>query len=349
MLFSIRLKLTSGASLTLRRYIEPQNPHCLGSYQKKKSTLSRLPKASMGFIQSLVMLVIVVICRVQSITDASVSSTSEEAKALDALLQDYAYRALVKNPKTGSIYDGVVPSNLTGVKIAALRLRTGSLRRKGFQMYKEFKIPTGLVETPYVERLVLVYQNLGNWSTRFYQLPNYTYLAPVLGLLAYNGSNLSAMNLSELDLRASGDSISVKFEDVKSAPDGTVAKCVWFDLQGSSNLSNVTRGNTCSTTQQGHFSIVVQSTTSEQGEKKKKSKKKVWIIVGCVLGGLALLVLLLLLILWIKNCRQKKKMQQMEMAADAGEYLNMTSLGDTRAPAATFTRTQPALEHEYAP
>ncbi|RDX99695.1 hypothetical protein CR513_17228, partial [Mucuna pruriens] len=307
-------------------------------------------------LASLVMMLVLVLCfeslpsvRAQSTTTTPGSSSTreEEAKALDALLQQYAYRALV-NPKTGTIYNAThLPSNLSGIEAAALRLRSGSLRRKGFQAYNEFGIPKGLIGSPYVERVVLVYQNLGNWSTRYYPLPNYTYLAPVLGLLVYDGSNLSAANLSELTIDASDGPILVKFRDVKSAPHGAVAKCVWFDLQGSSNFSNVTGGNTCSSFQQGHFSIVAKSTSpsapppkggpapSAQGEGEKENNKKVWIIVGSVVGGLALLVLLSLLVLWMNKYKHKKKMQQMERAAEVGEVLQMASIGDTKAPAAT--------------
>lgn len=331
-------------------------------------------------LPSLVVMLVLVLCfeslpcvRAQSTTTTTTtsrgSSTGEEAKALDALLQQYAYKALV-NPKTGTIYSATqIPSNLTGIEVAALRLRSGSLRRKGFQAYNEFGIPKGLIVKPYVERLVLVYQNLGNWSTKYYPLQNYTYLAPVLGLLAYDGQNLSATNLSPLDIDASDGPVSVKFRDVKPVPHGAVAKCVWFDLQGSSNFSNVKGGNTCSTSQQGHISIVVKYTApppapspgpsgpapkegpapSARGEGEKDNNKKVWIIVGSVVGGLALLVLLSLLVLWMTNYKQKKKIQQMERAAEVGEPLQMASIGDTKAPAATVTRTQPTLEHEYAP
>ena len=304
--------------------------------------------------------------RAQSTTAAAGSSSTRKAKALDAVLQQYAYKALV-NPKTGTIYNATqLPSNLTGIEVAALRLRSGSLRRKGFKMYNEFEIPKALIESSYVERLVLVYQNFGNSSSKYYPLPNYTYLAPVLGLLAYDGSDLLATNLPELDVSASGKPILVKFKDVKPVPSGAVAKCVWFDLRGSFNFSNVTGGNTCSTSQQGHFSIVVKSTAppapvspapapqggpppSPHREGGKKSKKKVWIIVGSVLGGLALLVLLSFLVWWMQKYKQRKKMQQMERAAEVGEALHMASIGDTKAPAATVTRTQPILEHEYAP
>ena len=305
----------------------------------------------MGLHGGLAMLIVLLLWFEKMLNMRVESISVKEAQDLDAILQDYAYRSLI-NPKTGTIYDGHVPSNLTGIKVAALRLRSGSLRRRGFHMYKEFNISTGLIEKPYVERLVLVYQNLGNWTTKYYQLPNYTYLAPVLGLLAYDGSNLSATNLQELDINASGDPILVKFQNIKLAPDGMVAKCVWFDLHGSSNFNNVIAGNMCSTSQQGHFSIVVESTApsptpSAQGE--NKNKMNVWIIFGSVLGGIALLMLLPLLVLLVKKYKQKKRMQWMERAADTGEALHITAVGDTRAPLARVTRTQPTLEHEYVP
>ncbi|KAI9185360.1 hypothetical protein LWI28_006516 [Acer negundo] len=232
------------------------------------------------------------------------SDTKTSARALDALLQDYAYRAFVR-PRTGIVYNGSVPSNLTGMKIAAMRLRSGSLRTRGVKIYKEFGIPIGVTESPYVERLVLVYQNFGNWSKTYYPLPGYTYLSPVLGLLAYDASNLTATNLPELEIRASGDPLTITFQDMMSAPAGSVAKCVWFDLHGLTNFSNVTSGNTCSTTEQGHFSIVVESVALSPSpsprREKKKSNSKVWIIAGPVLGGLALLVL------WLCKYKHRKK------------------------------------------
>ncbi|EOY04383.1 hypothetical protein QUC31_017298 [Theobroma cacao] len=304
----------------------------------------------MGLLGSLAMLVpLTCLFWLPVLIMAQSTPMNGSARALDALLQDYAFRAFVVRPKTGIPYDGVVPSNLSGINITAMRLRSGSLRSKGVKMYKEFEIPIGVVEQPYVERLVLVYQNLGDWSKLYYPLPNYSYLAPVLGLLAYNASNLSATNLPELDFRAFGDPIKIKFSDVQSTPDGSVPMCVWFDLHGSVNFSNVTSGNECSTIQQGHFSIVTGSISPSGGGEEKKSHRKVGIIVGSVLGGLALLVLLAVLVLWARKCKQTKEMQEMEKAAEVGEALHMTSVGDTKAPSATVTRTQPTLESEYVP
>lgn len=288
--------------------------------------------------------------RAQSTNGSSLSP----ARALDAMLQDYAYRAFGHHPKTGKTYEGDVPSDLAGIKIAAMRLRRGSLYRKGVDMYKEFHIPTNVSEQPYVQRLVLVYQNLGNWSKTYYQLSGYTYLTPVLGLLAYNASNLSATELPVLNITATGDPISITFSNV-SVPDGAVVKCVWFDLNGEHGVSNVSSGNKCSTIHQGHFSIVVESiaptpnASPRSGGEGKKNNSKVGIIVGSVLGGLAFLMLLTFLVLWVQKFKHRKKMQQMERAADVGEALHMTLVGNTKAPAATVTRTPPAIETEYTP
>ncbi|CAO2840654.1 unnamed protein product [Amaranthus hypochondriacus] len=284
--------------------------------------------------------------------------STQSARVLDAILQDYAYRAFIR-PRTGVVYDGSVPSNLTGIKVSGIRLRSGSLRTRGVRSYKEFEIPTGVIVQPYVERLVLVYQNLGNWSNLYYPLPGHTYLSPILGLLAYDAVNLSATNLSNLDIRASTNPIEIHFSNVKSVPDGSVAMCVWFDLNGNVNFSNEVSKNSCSTSQQGHFALVVGSpgpspapsepTPSPGSHKKKKNMKKIWIIVGSVLGGVLLLVLFAILLAWLRKCQQKKKMEHMEKASEVGETLRMTSVGSAKAPAAMVTRTKPTLEAENAP
>nr|GMC95451.1 uncharacterized protein LOC109189876 [Ipomoea batatas]GME19613.1 uncharacterized protein LOC109189876 [Ipomoea batatas] len=278
-------------------------------------------------------------------------STQLSGSSLDSLLQDYAYRGLV-SPRTGAVYDGNVPSNLTGIKVSAVRFRSGSLRARGV-IYKEFEIPVGFIARPYVERLVLVYQNLGNWSMKYYPLHGYAYLTPVIGLLAYNASNLSAKNLSELNIMVSGKPISIRFSDIKSIPSGFAPKCVSFDLQGSVNFSNVSSENRCTTFQQGHFAIVIESPLPvtplpPSNDKGKMSSKTIWIIVGTVGGGLAVLVLLGFLVAWLHKYKRQKKMQHMEMAAEVGEVLKMTTVGSTKAPAASVTRTQPTLESQYA-
>ncbi|KAL8206016.1 hypothetical protein R6Q57_009567 [Mikania cordata] len=307
--------------------------------------------------RSLTMLVLLIwLFWCPKIESQSLGPAITSARALDSMLQDFAYRAFVR-PRTGIPYDGVPPSNLSGIQISAMRLRSGSLFTRGVSLYKQFTIPIGVIEKPYVERLVLVYQNLGNWSTFYYPLHGYMYLAPVVGLLAYDASNLSATNLQELYIRASNEPISIEFTRMRPVPDGSVARCVVFDLDGRINFTNVMSGNKCMTFEQGHFSIVVESTAPLPAPKEQPpphrggggNSSKGWIVLGSVVGGVALLVLLALLILWVWRFNKRKKMHHMEKAADAGEALHMTTVGNTKAPAATTTRTQPTLETEYVP
>ncbi|KAJ0249510.1 hypothetical protein HA466_0149910 [Hirschfeldia incana] len=278
------------------------------------------------------------------------------ATSLDALLQDYSFRAFVR-PRTGILYDATtVPSNLTGIKLSAVRLRSGSLRKHGVSSLKEFTIPTGVIVKPYVTRLVLVYQNLANYSQLYYPLSGYDYVAPVLGLLAYDAKNLSAVNLPELELTASEDPIRIGFTDLERIPQGSSAKCVSFDLRGKASFKDsVQPGNTCETDRQGHFSVVVKSVASapspSEGRKEKKSSEdsaRTWIIVGSVVGGLILLGLLVFIVLRCRSYKKEEKIREMERAGETGEALRMTQVGETRAPTATTTRTQPMLETEYA-
>ncbi|RDX92542.1 hypothetical protein CR513_25310, partial [Mucuna pruriens] len=278
--------------------------------------------------------------------DAAVS-----ARLLDAHLQDWAFRALY-GPRTGVPYDGKVPTNLTGIKVSAMRLRSGSLLTRGVHSYKEFEIPIEVVEKPYVERLVLVYHNLGNWSNYFYPLPGYSYLAPVLGLLAYSGANLSASELPELDIRASDKAILIKFPDVGPAPSGALPKCVYFDLHGSVQFDILLPGNVCSTMQQGHFSIVVElnapSPAPSSGGNNKKNKSMLRIVLS-VVGGILLSIILGLLVVGIKRHREKTRIRKLERVADSSETLDMTSFGDIKVPSAFATRTRPMIENDYFP
>lgn len=264
------------------------------------------------------------------------------SRALDSLLQDYAFKAFSFRSKTGLPYDADVPNNLTGIKVSALRLRSGSLRTRGVQSYKEFQIPPDVIEQPYVKRLVMVYHNLANWSENFYPLPlGYSYLAPVLGLLTYNGVNLSASELPELDIRVSDDKpILIKFPDVKPVPYGSVPMCVYFDLHGSVTFDILLPGNVCSTVQQGHFSIVVASDAIG-----KKKNTNVWMIVAWSLFVGCILLILLSILLFVR-LRRMKKIQELELESDNGEALRIKHVAGTILPVAGAIRTTTGIPME---
>lgn len=281
---------------------------------------------------------------------------SSSTRALDALLQDHAFRAFVR-PKTGVAYDGAAPPNMTGIRLSAMRLKSGSLLTRGVSMYKEFEIPKGVVTQPYVQRLALLYHNLANWSIAYYPpLQGYTYLAPILGLVAYDASDLQANGLPHLFIRASAHPISIHFSQLLATPPpyGAPPKCVFFDVNGSLALSDMSSDGVCTTFRQGHFSVVVESesiaainaTTRKPGD---DDPSKVWKIVGAVFGGLALLVVLGVVVGWASKYKRSKMMHSMETATEVGEVLFMTAVGTTKAPAAIGTRTHPKLETDYVP
>lgn len=294
---------------------------------------------------------------------SSSSSSSSPARVLDAMLQDYAYRAFVR-PRTGVVYNGTAPGDLAGaVAFSALRLRSGSLRRKGFSEYFEFAVPPGVIVQPYVERVVLVYHSLGEeLSERYYPLPGYTYLSPVLGLLVYDAANLSAVGLPELSIVASGSPILVSFRNVRALPPGGPApRCVWFDLDGVAKFQDLQASNVCATYRRGHFSIVVNSSEvgpapapsvappapSEGGGDRAKGGTKGWKVAVSVVGAAIALGLLASLLLCFVRYKREKKMEVMEQNAEAGETLRMAQVGRTQAPVAFGTRTKPVIESEY--
>ncbi|CAN4099692.1 unnamed protein product [Withania somnifera] len=190
----------------------------------------------------------------------STSSDSSSKSSLDSLLQQYAFRELISRPKTktGVPYDVYVPSNLTGIKLSAMILKTYSIKWKVHGYYKEFFIPSGIIVEPYARKLVLVYQNLGDWSSFYYPLPGYTYLTPVLGILAYDADDLHAKSVPELDILALEDPITIKFPYVQPAPEGSFPKCVYFYSNNLVQFGDVMDGNICETRILGHFSIVTE-------------------------------------------------------------------------------------------
>ncbi|WJX93316.1 hypothetical protein P8452_74856 [Trifolium repens] len=232
---------------------------------------------------------------------------------LDTLLQDYAFKAL-SSPKTGLPYDAKLPNNLTGIKVSAMRLKSGSLRTRGFQNYKEFHIPIGVIEKPYVKRLVLVYQNLGNFSEKFYPLPNgFSYLTPVLGLLPYSGVN------------------QVHFDIVFN---GNVCKTV---KQG--HFSIVVESNNASSSP----IPVVHDGTKKTKEKKKNYLNARTIVALCLVGGCLLLLMLVMLL--VVRVLRRMKLKEMELESENNEALQIKHYAGTKLPVAGAIRNLPTIDY----
>ncbi|KAA8516131.1 hypothetical protein F0562_019310 [Nyssa sinensis] len=228
------------------------------------------------------------------------------------------------------------------------RLRSGSFWARGANFSSSFHIPPRIIPMPFVKRLALVYQNLGNWSSYYYNVPNYTFVTPVVGFRTYDASNSSARGSTMLKLSIRGDPILVRFPHI-DAPRGknVTMKCVRFGIDGLVEFSNMTISNVCIARDQGHFTIVVPSGQAKMVPPRKKKLWKLWVI-GFVVGVIGLVLVVLVGVLIYKLVRMKR-IGEMEKQSERSEALETMWVGMSKMPSATGIRTQPMLENDYLP
>ncbi|XP_031493999.1 uncharacterized protein LOC116260062 [Nymphaea colorata] len=281
------------------------------------------------------------------------------ARSLDALLQTYTFDLFRQRAKTGVVYTADLPGNLSGVEAHGIRFRSGSLRRRGASPM-EFDFPVGTVVQPYVTRLIVVLQNLGNRSADYYDYypAGFRLVTPVLGFLAYDAAGSSnPASQKELDMVATGSAITINFTStIRSGDDGN-ALCVFFDVNGTVALGNQTARNVCKSSRQGHFALVTKESPSPPppsqppgaapGRGKKSGKWKV--VVGALVGGVVGAVLLVLLVAAIIRMQKKSKIARMERRAGEEEAFGTATVGQARMPIASAMRTAPAIENDYRP
>ncbi|KAL0412124.1 UNVERIFIED_CONTAM: hypothetical protein Slati_3802100 [Sesamum latifolium] len=260
---------------------------------------------------------------------------------LDSFVYDYACKKLHRR-RTGKLYNVVLPANFSGMEISIVRLRTRRLWKNGSNFNSSFAIPPWVLPWPFTKRVDLVYQNLGNLSSSYYDVPNYTFVAPVIGFLVYEPNRSSASyGLIELTM-VSDDPIIVHFPNISTHEHGNVTmKCVRFDINGTLEFSNVTLKSSCIARRQGHFSVVVPY------QPNQAIRKNHW-VMGMAAGVVGLVLLVVIGILayrWIKGKRIKK----MERNSERSEGLDTIWVGRSRMPFASGIRTQPAIENSYLP
>ncbi|XP_008794994.2 uncharacterized protein LOC103710862 [Phoenix dactylifera] len=278
-------------------------------------------------------------------------SSNRSIESLNSAIRDYAFKELVRR-RTGVLYEVSLPRNLSGITASVLRLRSGSMRSRGANL-SSIHIPPGVTPVPpSVRRLVIVYHDLGNRSSSYYDLPGYSLVAPVVGCLAYDASNVSSGITKELELALPADRILVVFPEF-NLPEGMnpAIKCAAFGRGGSVHLHDVVSKNTCSAASTGHFAIVVPSVApaSPPSVERKKTESRWEVRVMASACGVVGLVLVGLVGLGIFRLVRNKKMEGMESQAEEGEALGTTWVGRSKMPSATMMRTQPVIEDGSAP
>lgn len=265
-------------------------------------------------------------------------------RSLDKFLHDYAQK-VVKLPSTGTFYDISLRSNYSGMEISYVQIETTNLWARGINS-SLIHIPPKTRIRPSVERLDIVFHDLGNLSSYYYSLPNHRFVTPVIGFTTYNADRNTPANHSSMrKLKLQGNNtILVQFQNVSlKKGEKSTKRCVRFHPNGHVVFSNVTSSNSCHVRGQGHFAIVVRR--SKPFWKKKTTK--LWAIgLGVGTGVLFLGILVGILLC---NYARKKKVKSMQRQAEQSEVLDTVWVGRSKMPSAGGIRTQPVLENDYIP
>ncbi|CAN4108366.1 unnamed protein product [Withania somnifera] len=279
------------------------------------------------------------------------SSHMLDRESLDSFIHEYAINNMTIR-HTGKLYDIPLPTKFSGMQVSIVRFRSASFWRRGAN-FSFFKIPQRVLPWPFVRRFDIIYENLGNLSSKYYDVENYTFVTPVIGFLAYDATRSREENDKMVELHTMGNNILVHFPH-KSLPQddnkNVSMTCVRFVTNGTIEFSNVTKSNTCISRGQGHFAIVVPALKPEEEEEKKKGGewKWKWWVIGFGVGIVGLVMLIVMGTLLCK-CVRLKKIGNMERQSEKSEALDTVWVGNSRMPCASGIRTQPVIENSYVP
>ncbi|KAE9595766.1 hypothetical protein Lal_00030485 [Lupinus albus] len=274
------------------------------------------------------------------------ASDTYDHDSLDTFLCKHANRAIGK-PRTGAFYNISLPGNFTGIDISVVRLRTVSFWLRGVN-YSFFNIPKRVVPQPNRKRMAILYENLGNWSSHYYNVPNYTMLAPVFGIIPYTSSETTLIDCEKMNLIIQGKPIRIQFPHIRPHAKNVTPICVKFGADGSVKFRNMIKPYVCEAKSEGHYTIVVPTTKSHTQNLSKGFKFNIWWVLGFVICFVGLFVLVLVLIIVVKVVK-RRKIRKMEKNSEKGEAFDTFWIGETKVPFASIRRTQPVLENDDVP
>ncbi|KAF3448654.1 hypothetical protein FNV43_RR09367 [Rhamnella rubrinervis] len=279
------------------------------------------------------------ICLLFTLFFHSVNSLNNfSSSSLDGLLESFASDTLDQSRlHSGSLYRATPPANLSGMEISIVRLRSRRLWNRGAN-FSYFSIPSRTTSVPHVRRLVLVYQDLGNWSSHYYEVADYSFIATVVGFKAFDASNVSAKVTAQVSLNTKGKPILIHFPNLTMLSRDVISRtrCVAFAANGTAYLSKMSLPGVCSSRKEGHFSVVVPS--------RRKQRVWVWWVIGFVVGIVGLFLVGYVGMVSVRLLKTKK-IQIMERQADEDLVLADRWVGSSKMPSAAVTRTMPVLEN----
>ncbi|MCO5582833.1 hypothetical protein L7F22_036733 [Adiantum nelumboides] len=297
----------------------------------------------------------------QSMNYSSMANGVRKA-GIDSNLHKYAIQRLLSGRShTGVAYNVSLPPSLQGITCQVMRLRAGSLHRRGlafnnFYISKGARVHTGW---PYV---LMIYKAIPlSVTALLYSLPTgYTLISPILGLLVYTSNTPSAFNASSAEMSISDKppiTIAIPI-DMSFHVGSQAVLCAFFDINGVLSLSSLSSPpNTCASATLLDMALVVLSSSSSSSSNstsngppssnsRRSSPAKAWrVALIAVLASFCGLAVVGGTVMFALRLLQKRHVAKLvKEPADHHETLHTSMIGHTRAPTAASVRTKPRLE-----
>ncbi|CAN6165025.1 unnamed protein product [Urochloa humidicola] len=292
--------------------------------------------------------------------------------AVEAAVRDRAVELLRGGASQLVPVDVPLPASLSaaGVVASALRVRSNALWADGANATAgagvAFAIPPRVLPAPFARRVAIVFVRFaagaaGGDATAgaaalFAAPPGYTLAAPVAGLLAYDAAAASGHDAARVSLRTLGAPVRVQFTNLSSAAaagkgfefNTTAARCVTFaaggEVAATHAVAVAASGAACAVTGTGHFGIAVRvAETPAAAASAMRARWWAWTVgvgAGGVVGASGLAVSVAGAVRWSR----KRRREEMERRAMAGEELGRMTVRGSRMPSAKVMRTRPEME-----
>jgi hypothetical protein len=280
--------------------------------------------------------------------------------AVEAAVRDRAFELLRRTNQLVAVAplpDHVSAGAGTEVEASALRVRSNSLWADGVNETAAaagtagFTVPPRVVPAPFARRVDVVFLRflLPDGAALFAAPRGYALAAPVVALLAYDVS--SGPNGSEVALRALGAPVRVEFGNLSlsSSVNATEApRCVTFAAASGKAVAThaMASPTECAVTGTGHYGVAVRLEVPPHPTPTPAAVRQRWwawtVVAGA--GGVVALSFLAVTVAGAVRWSRRRRREEMELRALAGEELGRMAVRGSRMPSAKMVRTRPEME-----
>jgi hypothetical protein len=283
--------------------------------------------------------------------------------AVEAAVRDRAFELLHRTNQLVAVapLPGLVSTSGGGAEVeaSALRVRSSSLWDDGVNETAAagaagtagFTVPPRVVPAPFARRVDVVFLRFPLPGAALFAAPQgYALAAPVVALLAYDVS--SGPNGSEIALRALGAPVRVEFGNLSLSPslNATEAapRCVTFAAASGKAVAThaMASATECAVTGTGHYGVAVRLEVPPHPTPAPAAVRQRWwawtVVAGA--GGVVAVSFLAVTVAGAVRWSRRRRRDEMELRATAGEELGRMAVRGSRMPSAKMVRTRPEME-----